>query len=160
MCNNFSASLGKNICNFPLYFRYIAVHNPLDYNQAMNDENAIRRRLLKYLLPVVFASVVFNIPKFFESRVSYANITEMVSILLHNYAFIFEVKYHLCKFYTIYKHFLESWRYITFSTLYIHTSFTFTQCYPIFCLQKIKINEASDYQKIRAAWMEIVQSCL
>ena len=64
------------------YFRYIAVHNPLDYNQAMNDENAIRRRLLKYLLPVVIASVVFNIPKFLESRVSYIplNVTEMVSI--------------------------------------------------------------------------------
>ena len=67
-----------------LFSRYIAVHNPLDYNQAMNDENAIRTRLLKYLLPVVIASIAFNIPKFFESKVSYVpvNVTEMVSIML------------------------------------------------------------------------------
>ena len=62
---------------YSLNSRYIAVHNPLDYNQAMNDANAIRGRLLKYLLPVVIASIAFNIPKFLESRVSY-DITETV----------------------------------------------------------------------------------
>ena len=82
-------------------FRYIAVHNPLDYNQAMNDENAIRRRLLKYLLPVVIASIVFNIPKFLESRVSYMpyNVTEMVSIKWQTLFLLFmEIKISLsCK---------------------------------------------------------------
>ena len=51
--------------------RYIAVHNPLDYKQAMNDSDAIRRRLLKYLLPVIVISVLFNVPKFFESTCQY-----------------------------------------------------------------------------------------
>ena len=47
------------------------VHNPLDYKQAMNDSDAIRRRLLKYLLPVIVISVLFNVPKFFESTWQY-----------------------------------------------------------------------------------------
>ena len=47
------------------------VHNPLDYKQAMNDSDAIRRRLQKYLLPVIVISVLFNVPKFFESTWQY-----------------------------------------------------------------------------------------
>ncbi len=48
--------------------RYVAVHNPLDYKQAMNDSDAIRWRLIKYLLPVIVSGVAFNVPRFFESR--------------------------------------------------------------------------------------------
>ena len=51
--------------------RYVAVHYPLDYNQAMNDVNAIRKRLLKYVGPCLALSVFFNIPKFFEAKVEY-----------------------------------------------------------------------------------------
>eukprot|EP00093_Oithona_nana_P006238 06238.XXX_21480_19025_1 [CDS] Oithona nana genome sequencing. len=51
--------------------RYVAVHNPIDYKQATNDASAIRRRLAKYLLPVIFSSVLFNIPKFFEGSYGY-----------------------------------------------------------------------------------------
>jgi len=51
--------------------RYIAVHNPLDYNLAMNDADAIKTRLAKYLLPVVVSAAIFNIPKFFESYVKF-----------------------------------------------------------------------------------------
>ena len=58
------------------FCRYISVHHPLDYNLAMNDPRAIRRRLLSYLLPVVVASVLFNLPKFFETK------AEIVQILL------------------------------------------------------------------------------
>ena len=47
----------------------------MDYNQAMTE--GVIRRLMKYLLPVVVASIVFNIPKFLESKVAYA--TVMVS---------------------------------------------------------------------------------
>ena len=54
--------------------RYIAVHNPLDYNLAMNDADAIKTRLAKYLLPVVVSAVIFNIPKFFESTVDYVEV--------------------------------------------------------------------------------------
>ena len=67
-----------------LYFRYVAVHNPIDYKQATNDAQAIRRRLAKYLLPVIFSAVLFNIPKFFEG--SYGYHYELVCI------FIFKIK--------------------------------------------------------------------
>ena len=61
-------------------FRYVAVHHPIDYKQATNDAKAIRRRLAKYLLPVIFSSVLFNIPKFFEG--SYGYHYELVGLLL------------------------------------------------------------------------------
>ena len=49
--------------------RYVAVHYPLDYNQAVNDANAIRKRLLKYVGPAFFIAVGFNAVKFFEAKV-------------------------------------------------------------------------------------------
>ena len=49
--------------------RYIAVYHPLDYNRVVQDSTSHLRRLLCYLLPVIVFSVVFNIPKFFESKV-------------------------------------------------------------------------------------------
>ena len=58
------------------FFRYIAVHNPLDYNQSNNDPNAKKKRLAKYLFPVVIVSILFNIPKFFEAK--YITTTEKV----------------------------------------------------------------------------------
>jgi hypothetical protein len=57
--------------------RYIAVHNPIDYNQSMNDAGAIKRRLFKYLLPVLAASILFNLPKFFEA--TFVKATRVVS---------------------------------------------------------------------------------
>lgn len=51
--------------------RYVAVHYPLDYNQSMNDENASLRRVLKYVVPVILFSVVFNLPKFFEGQIAW-----------------------------------------------------------------------------------------
>ena len=51
--------------------RYIAVHYPLDYNQAMNDSNAIRKRLVKYVGPVLVLAILFNLPKFFEAEIVY-----------------------------------------------------------------------------------------
>lgn len=37
----------------------------------MNDARASFRRLLQYLIPVVIFSVIFNVPKFFESEYQY-----------------------------------------------------------------------------------------
>ena len=51
--------------------RYVAVHNPIDYQQAMNDAYAVPRRLLKYLLPVIVCAVAFNVPRFFEATWDY-----------------------------------------------------------------------------------------
>ena len=49
-----------------MFSRYVSVHHPLDYNQAMNDPAYIRKRLLKYFVPVVALAVTINLPKFFE----------------------------------------------------------------------------------------------
>ena len=49
--------------------RYIAVHYPLDYNQAMNDAHAVRKRVVKYVGPVLALAVAFNATKFFEGDV-------------------------------------------------------------------------------------------
>ena len=43
--------------------RYIATHHPLDYNQAMNDRHAIRKRLVKYVGTVLLLAIVFNVNK-------------------------------------------------------------------------------------------------
>ena len=56
-----------NALSIPGNGRYIAVHNPLDYKKAINDASALKHRLIKYLLPVLIAAFVFNIPKFFEA---------------------------------------------------------------------------------------------
>ena len=39
-----------------------------DYNQSVNSPSALRNRLLKYLIPVIIISCVFNLPKFFEAQ--------------------------------------------------------------------------------------------
>ena len=66
--------------------RYIAVHYPLDYNQAMNDSNAIRKRLVKYVGPVLFLAVGFNIVKFFEAEIVYHG--KIFLIKLHSSQFL------------------------------------------------------------------------
>jgi hypothetical protein len=60
----------------------VAVHNPLDYKQAMNDSDAIKKRMVTYLLPVVVAAIVFNVPKFFEATFLY--VVKEVRVLLHS----------------------------------------------------------------------------
>ena len=37
----------------------------------MNSREAIRNRLIKYLIPVILLSVTFNIPKFMEAQLVY-----------------------------------------------------------------------------------------
>ena len=49
--------------------RYIAVHNPINYNRAMNDARATRSRVLRFLIPVLFCAFIFSVPKFFEAQV-------------------------------------------------------------------------------------------
>jgi hypothetical protein len=45
----------------------VAVHYPINYSQSMNDGNALRQRMMKYLLPVFFLTILFNVTKFFEA---------------------------------------------------------------------------------------------
>ena len=52
--------------------RYTAVHHPLNYSQTRNgDSAALRRRMLKYLLPVLTLSAAFNVTKFLEATYDY-----------------------------------------------------------------------------------------
>ena len=50
-----------------LYFIHI-----LDYNLSITSPEAIRLRLLRYLLPVIVFSIAFNIPKFMEAQTCWA----------------------------------------------------------------------------------------
>ena len=45
--------------------------------QTMNDGSAMRRRLLIYILPVFLLSLVFTIPKFFEAKIAYRDVSEI-----------------------------------------------------------------------------------
>ena len=47
--------------------------------QTMNDGSAMRRRLLKYILPVFLLSLVFTIPKFFEAKIAYRDVDEITA---------------------------------------------------------------------------------
>lgn len=42
----------------------------------MNDTNAMRKRVVKYVCPVFLLALIFNIVKFFEARISYEAILE------------------------------------------------------------------------------------
>ena len=44
----------------------------------MIDRGAMRRRILKYILPVILLSVALTIPKFFESEVDYRDVEEKI----------------------------------------------------------------------------------
>ncbi|XP_040572688.2 G-protein coupled receptor daf-37 [Lepeophtheirus salmonis] len=55
--------------------RYFAIHYPLDYSRSMNEANAVRNRWIKYVIPVIFLSILFNSSSFFEITVSQRNAT-------------------------------------------------------------------------------------
>ena len=51
--------------------RYTAIREPVRYRRMMLDSNIRRRHFFKYLFLIILASVIFNIPKFFESEVKW-----------------------------------------------------------------------------------------
>jgi hypothetical protein len=51
--------------------RYVAVHYPINYSQAMNDSRELKKRMCKYLVPVVALSILMNVTKFFEIELVY-----------------------------------------------------------------------------------------
>ena len=60
----------------------------LEYKTAMNDVNAIRKRLLKYVGPCLLLAVLFNIPKFFEAKVVYKT-DDMEPSLVNNQTIVY-----------------------------------------------------------------------
>lgn len=54
--------------------RYSAVHLPVNYSQSLNDAHAMKRRLLKYIIPVCILSFLLNVPKFLEAEIKYQKV--------------------------------------------------------------------------------------
>ena len=48
--------------------RCVAVKYPIQQRQNMMNDEFRRLYLLKYILPILFCGIIFNIPKFFEAR--------------------------------------------------------------------------------------------
>ena len=48
--------------------RYLAVSKPIEYHNATLGINPWRR-VMNYIIPVIVFSIIFNVPKFFESKV-------------------------------------------------------------------------------------------
>ena len=51
--------------------RFVAVHYPMRYRDAMNDPSALRCRVASYLVPVFAITLLFNVTKFFELELSF-----------------------------------------------------------------------------------------
>ena len=51
--------------------RYIAVTYPMEYTLVANDTSSHKTRLAKYAIPITIFSILFNLPKFFETQVMY-----------------------------------------------------------------------------------------
>ena len=51
--------------------RYIAVYYPINYNKSVATSSSSKCRLIKYVIPIVALSILINVPKFFEAKVSY-----------------------------------------------------------------------------------------
>ena len=52
-------------------YRYIAVHYPLDYSQAMHEANALTIRIFKYVSVVVAITCLFTFTKFLEGEIKW-----------------------------------------------------------------------------------------
>ena len=50
--------------------RYIAVYKPVEYSRMASDASSHSRRLATYIVPITLLAILFNVPKFLESRVS------------------------------------------------------------------------------------------
>jgi len=90
--------------------RYIAVHYPIDYSQAINSPEACKRRLLKYVIPVIFISTFLNIPKFLESDIEYYNPWDDFSTGNQYWSYPGEFEHngsHIFHNQTVYKHISE-----------------------------------------------------
>ena len=51
--------------------RFVAIKSPITHRQKMLSAKFRRITLMKYLLPILFFAVLFNIPKFFETELNW-----------------------------------------------------------------------------------------
>ena len=52
--------------------RFVAIKYLLIHNQQITSAKFRRTKLLKYILPMVFSAIAFNIPKFFEAELDWS----------------------------------------------------------------------------------------
>ena len=52
--------------------RYLATKHPIRHSQHTKEESDRRKRLLKYLVPIMIVAILFNVPTFFEFGTIYA----------------------------------------------------------------------------------------
>ena len=74
--------------------RHIAVYNPIEYSITANDESSHNSRLAKYVVPITTFSVLFNLPKFFESKLMYREDDIFVEITELRMSDIYVTWYH------------------------------------------------------------------
>ena len=58
--------------------RYNAIRQPVQYRQMMVDANVRKKHFMKYILSIIFVSLIFNIPKFFEISVQWIPAAETI----------------------------------------------------------------------------------
>ena len=60
--------------------RCVAVKYPIQHRQNMMNDAFRRLYLLKYILPILFCGILFNIPKFFEAKICWTEQQDMNNI--------------------------------------------------------------------------------
>ena len=58
--------------------RYDAIRQPVQYREMMVDSDVRRKHFMKYIMTIILISVVFNIPKFFELRVQWIQVSKSI----------------------------------------------------------------------------------
>ena len=62
--------------------RYLAVRDPLHHNQALNTDEAQKKRLLVYLIPTLILVIIVNIPRFFDFEIITNSSTPYINVSL------------------------------------------------------------------------------
>ena len=60
--------------------RYNAIKEPVQYRQMMVDSKVRRNHFMKYIFSIILVSLIFNVPKFFESKVQWIHISETIPL--------------------------------------------------------------------------------
>ena len=82
--------------------RFIAVHYPINYSQAMHEANALTKRIVKYVSAVTFLSIVFTITRFFEAKIVYESETDPMTNVTYQRPVLHPTELRTAPLYTAY----------------------------------------------------------
>ena len=93
------------VTKFNPNLRYSAVDKPVEYSRMARDASSHSRRLATYIVPITLLSILFNLPKFFESRVSHVETQRMLLIwcqfnMLKNRTFTDDLGFSILDFFS------------------------------------------------------------